>query len=297
MLTHGNGSRCADHVTAIIADSDPMIRATVRSLVRPQYGIELAGECRTASEAMQAMQRCRPELLFLSCEFSDRLEPLISDAAVICLAADQHMHTHHVPLDCLLKPFDEARWLLALQRARTQIAYARERRATAELTAVLKSLRAKSPSERLVIKSPGHVYFLGLDEIDWIQAEGNYVRIYAGPQSYFLRERIGVLETTLDSRRFLRIHRSTIVNVDRIRELQPCNSGESMVILRNGKELSLSRGYGQALREQMKLALPTHAASDETKREKKPRHIAEDFDRLPQISPQDAPEPPFIEGL
>jgi two-component system LytT family response regulator len=102
---------------------------------------------------------------------------------------------------------------------------------------------------RLVIKAGGRVVFLQLDEIDWVEAAANYVKLNAGKESYLLREGIGQIAERLDPRHFVRIHRSTIVNIRRIRELQPCNSGEYIVVLKDGKELSCSRGYRPRLQQ------------------------------------------------
>jgi two-component system LytT family response regulator len=103
--------------------------------------------------------------------------------------------------------------------------------------------------ERLVIKSAGRVFFLRVEEIDWIEAAGNYVRLHVGKEAHLLRDTMNSIEGRLDPKRFLRIHRSTIVNIERIQELQPLFHGDYVVILRDGTQLNLSRGYRQRLHE------------------------------------------------
>src|SRR5207247_2379371 len=103
--------------------------------------------------------------------------------------------------------------------------------------------------ERLVIKMNGHVFFIKAEEIDWLEAEGNYVRLHAGKESYLLRDTISALELQLDPKRFIRVHRSAIVNIDRITELQPWFHGEYRIILREGVQLTLSRTYREKLHE------------------------------------------------
>jgi two-component system LytT family response regulator len=103
--------------------------------------------------------------------------------------------------------------------------------------------------ERLVIKSAGRVFFLKADEIDWVEAAGNYVRLHAGRESHLLRETMNALEARLDPHKFLRIHRSTIINIERIKEMHPLFRGEHVVILRDGTRLTLGRGYRDRLQE------------------------------------------------
>src|SRR5262249_35248985 len=107
----------------------------------------------------------------------------------------------------------------------------------------------RKPLERIVIKCGGRVFFLRTEEIDWIEAAGNYLRLHVGNESHLLRETMNALESRLDPEKFLRIHRSTIVNIERIRELQPMFHGDYIVVLHDGKQLNLSRGYRQRFQE------------------------------------------------
>jgi two-component system LytT family response regulator len=152
-------------------------------------------------------------------------------------------------LDYLLKPFDQGRLHQAIERARLELLNSNNRQITnrlLELLSQMKSGTASTPPEpqnRLVVKAQGRVVFLNLDEIDWVEAAANYVRLNAGKESYLFRETISRTSERLNPNEFIRIHRSTIVNVRKIKELIPVNSGEYVVVLRNGKELSCSRGY------------------------------------------------------
>jgi two-component system LytT family response regulator len=151
-------------------------------------------------------------------------------------------------LDYLLKPFAEERLHEAIGRARQQLTLHKNIISPQRLREFLAHAPSRSGFlERLVIKSAGRVVFLNVEEIDWIEAAANYVRIHTGKESHLMRESIGRMAERLDSSRFVRVHRSVIVNVSKIRELQACNSGEHILILRNGKQLPCSRGYRSAL--------------------------------------------------
>jgi two-component system LytT family response regulator len=151
-------------------------------------------------------------------------------------------------LDYLLKPFDRERFQAAMERAKRQIRRESSNGIDERIIALLEQLREPARySERLVVKTGGRVFFLNTDEIDWIEAEGNYVNIHTGKKSYLLRETISSLEAQLDPKEFVRIHRSAIVNINRIKELQPWSHGEYHIILHDGTRLTLSRSYREKL--------------------------------------------------
>jgi two-component system, LytTR family, response regulator len=154
-------------------------------------------------------------------------------------------------LDYLLKPFDSGRFLNTLDRARERIERQRAGEIGKRLLAMVQDLKPDGPqaSDRLVVKSSGRIFFVRLDEIDWIDAAGNYVRLHVNGESHLFRETMNAIEKRLDSR-FVRIHRSHIVNADRIKELLP-NDGEHLVVLQNGTRLTLSRGYRGRLQERL----------------------------------------------
>jgi two-component system, LytTR family, response regulator len=151
-------------------------------------------------------------------------------------------------LDYLLKPFDEARFAQALTRARGRL---RERRAEGERRQVAALLdhvkRRPAHLDRLMVKSGARIIFLKVEAIDWIEADDKYVRLHAGPATHLVRQTLSAMEEQLDPDKFLRIHRSAVVNVERIKELQPLFGGEHRVILDGGTALTLSRNYKEKL--------------------------------------------------
>ena len=155
-------------------------------------------------------------------------------------------------LDYLLKPFDGPRFLRTLERARERLERQRAGDLGKRLLAMVQDLKPESTQapDRLVIKSGGRIFFIRADEIDWVDAAGNYVRLHVKGEAYLFRETMSAMEARLDPGRFVRIHRSHIVNADRIKELQP-GSGDHSVILRSGVKLPLSRGYKDRLQERM----------------------------------------------
>jgi two-component system, LytTR family, response regulator len=173
---------------------------------------------------------------------------------IFVTAYDQHaLKAFQVrALDYVLKPFDRERFQEALQRARAQIQRDETGDLGRRLLALVKDLRRDQPkTDRLVVKSGGRLFFLRTDEIDWIEAAGNYVRLHVGTTSHLLRETMNAIEGRLDAEKFFRIHRSRIVNMERIQEMQPWLNGEYAVVLRTGTRLTLSRGYREKLQERL----------------------------------------------
>jgi len=239
-------------------DDEPLARERIRALLAEEPDIEVIGECANGREVVPAVQSQRLDLLFLDVQMPelDGFEVLgmirneKMPVIVFVTAYDQYaLRAFEVhALDYLLKPFDRERFQKALQRARVQIQQAKDGDLNQRLLALLENLQPERKwLERLVIKSGGRVFFLKVDEIDWIEAAGNYVRLHAGRESHLLRETIKNLETQLNSKKFLRINRSTIVRIDRIKELQPWFNGEYAIILQDGARLTSSRGYRERL--------------------------------------------------
>ena len=250
----------ATRIRALVIDDEPLARAMIREMLADDPDVDIVGECSNGREAIEAVEALRPDLLFLDIQMPDLggfevLEAIPDDRApyiVFVTAFDQfavrafEIHA----LDYLLKPFDRERFEAAWQRAKSVIGSDRFERRDQRILALLESLKAEQRYlERLVVKVGGRVFFLDVNEIDCIQAEGNYVRVHSGPKSYLLRATISGLEAQLDPRVFLRIHRSAIVKLDRIKELQPWFHGEYHVILHTGQKLTLSRNYRANLQE------------------------------------------------
>jgi two-component system LytT family response regulator len=249
-------------IRALVVDDEPLARERVTTLLQGEADIEVVGECRDGHEAVDTILRTEPDLVFLDIQMPgadgfdvikavgpDRM-PLV----IFVTAYDQHaLRAFEVrALDYLLKPFDRDRFRGALARARAQI----ESRETGDLRrrllALVQELRpGPARADRLVVKTGGKLFFLRADEIDWIEAAGNYAKVHVGAESHLLRETMNTLETRLDPDQFFRIHRSRIVNMERIKEMQPWFNGEYVVILKNGVKLTLSRGYREKLQERL----------------------------------------------
>jgi two-component system LytT family response regulator len=146
-------------------------------------------------------------------------------------------------VDFLVRPFDKMRFHQSMERARRAVRQARYCRLAEQMMGLLQNSPAQNQPDQLVFRINGRLIFVDLDDIDWIGASANYVQLNAGAESYLVRESIGRLSGRLDPERFVRIHRSVIVNVRRIKELQSCNAGEYIAVLKNGKKLPCSRGF------------------------------------------------------
>lgn len=243
-------------ILTVIAESDVFARKRLREFLENEDGIQLVAECQNGAQAIEAVKNHRPDLLVLDTSFADMnglavLGKLPSkDAPVVIFTSSRKQDAFRAfqarAMDYLLKPFDPERVHIAIERVR------------AEMLKTFSSPDSVSSSEpelqgrdrkRLVVKTEGRVLILETSEIDWLEAAGNYVRLHTGSRAHMFRERISRITSRLDPARFIRIHRSIIVNIDRIKELQPCNSGEYMVILKNGRELSCSRTYRTRLQQ------------------------------------------------
>jgi two-component system, LytTR family, response regulator len=239
-------------IRTIIADDEGLARKKLCVLLRDEAGIQILSECQDGKQAIEAVVAQRPDLLLLDVQMPnvdgfEVLRHIPPDKLPIVIFTTAHDHyairafEAHA-FDYLLKPFNQERLHRAVERVKAELLKSYEENVRARVLDLLSTRPESKKSHRLVVRSSGRVVFLDLNEIDWIEAAANYVRLHLGKDSYLLREGIGQLAAKLDSDRFVRIHRSSIVNVNRIRELQPCESGEYIAVLRNGKELSCSRG-------------------------------------------------------
>ena len=247
-------------IRTLIVDDEPLARERISQLLKAEADIELAGECSNGREAVKAITSLGPDLVFLDVQMPecDGFEVLRSldtrklPAIIFVTAYDKYaLQAFEVhAIDYLLKPFRQTRFESALERARQQIRYARDN-STSQLLALLEDLRQAPVPEPFVVKSGGDVLFLRPEEIDYIEAADNYLNIHTGKESLLLRETMQRMEKRLDPRKFLRIHRSTIVNVERIRKLQAGPSGEQVVVLRDGQQLTLSRTYRDQIQQRL----------------------------------------------
>lgn len=265
-------------IRTVVVEDEPVSRDRLLALLGEEQDIEVVGACADGREAATAIAATSPDLVFLDIQLPEMdgltlartLDADKRPAVVFVTAHDAYalpaFEIH--ALDYLLKPFSAQRFRSALSYAREHLA---QRRATSlgrQILDMLPDIRsdarpappaaapAASPAgERLVVKSSGRIYFVKIADIDWCEAAGNYIRVHVGSQAHLIRETMNRLESQLDPRTFVRVHRSTIVNVDRIQELRSSFNGEHVVVLRTGTRLTMSRGYRDALQERLKRPL------------------------------------------
>lgn len=246
-------------IRTLIVDDEPLAREGVRMLLEDDPDIEVIGECANGREAVRDIVEHSPDLLFLDVQMPEMtgFDVLAevgagrTPAVIFVTAYDKYAleaFDFHA-LDYLLKPFTKRRFDKALARAKAQIARAPSEGLDDRLAALLQDLKpGEKYLERVVVKAAGRVFFLGVGEIDWVEAADTYVRLHVGRESHLIRGTMGVLESRLDPARFLRIHRSTIVNIERIKEMHPLFHGEYVITLKDGVQLTSGRSYRDRLR-------------------------------------------------
>ena len=245
-------------IRAIIAEDELVAMECLKSMAEANE-IHVVAQCSDGKETLRALRNYRPDLLFLDVQMPSldgfgvlsELEPGSLPAVIFTTAHDQYAVRAFDcnAVDYLLKPFEEDRFRRAVDRAKAAL----ENRSgphtlTKELVSALQQVgHVQTSPRRLAIRSAGEVTLLRVDEIDWIEAAGNYVHIRVGGNIHVLRNTISAMEGQLDPAKFLRIHRSLNENVDRIQRLESCGYGEYLIVLHNGKKLSLSRRYRDQL--------------------------------------------------
>jgi two-component system, LytTR family, response regulator len=233
-------------ITTVIVDDEPLARSNLSILLRHDPAIEIISECGSAMEALTIIRTAKPDLVFLDVQMPehdgfDVVELLGKDlppAIIFVTAYDQYALRAFEAgaLDYLLKPFDDARFHLALDRAKQRIAGGKDN---------------SRKLDRIVIKNPGQISFLRISEIDWIEAADYYACLHVGNRTHMLRRSIAELEQDLDPALFCRIHRSSIVNLNRVRGLELNEDGSHELLLNDGTRLRLSRSYRKQLEERM----------------------------------------------
>lgn len=247
-------------IKTLIIDDMALARKRVRRYLNPDADIEIVGECADGQEAVQTIRQIKPDLIFLDVQMPgmsgfEVLRELSVDenfpAVIFVTAYDEFaLQAFEVnALDYLLKPFNSDRFYKALNRAKEQIN--KQKSGTADeqnLQNFIRRIKGEPHYlKRLVVKSNGRVIFLLTDEIDWVEAAGNYLSVQVGKESHLIRETLGQLEQKLDSDKFVRVNRSVIINLDRIKEMHPLFSGDQEIILRSGKRFTMSRNYREKL--------------------------------------------------
>jgi two-component system LytT family response regulator len=248
-------------IRVVVADDQPMARERLISLLAAEPGVELAGAAASGPEAVACIRQSSPDLVFLDLQMPgmdgfkvieevglDRMPP-----TVFVTAHDEYaVRAFEVQaIDYLLKPFGRHRFQSALNRARRYLERERQGEMAGRLAELLQSNVRRPSGERLLVKSGGRVQFVDVDSIDWVEAEGNYVRLYAGEQVHLMRETMNGLIDKIGAHKFFRIHRSRIVNVHRVKEMLIAGGGDYQVVLLDGTKLGLSRLYKDALQEQL----------------------------------------------
>ena len=264
-------------IRALVVDDESLAREALLVMLDDDPEIE-AVECRNGREAVAAIREQSPDVVFLDIQMPEmdgfqvieEVGAARMPVTVFVTAYDKHalraFEAH--ALDYLLKPFDHDRFNTALQRAKTFVRQQKLGEISESLFAVLQGLRSKtgeSPSDadnrkperanhqgpinRVSIKSGGRIYFLKTEEIDWVEGAGDYLTLHSGSRTHLIRETMGNFHAKLDPQKFLRIHRSTIVNVERIKDIRPLYKGDYAITLTSGVGLKASRGYRHELQQ------------------------------------------------
>jgi two-component system LytT family response regulator len=263
-------------IRALIVDDESLAREALLVMLNDDPEIEVIAECRNGKEAVTAIREQSPDVVFLYIQMPEmdgfqvveEVGAMRMPVTIFVTAYDKHalraFEAH--ALDYLLKPFDHDRFNTALQRAKTFVRQQKLGEISESLFAMLQDMKLKtgeSPSEtdnrnperaahkepidRVVIKSGGRIYFLKIEEIDWVEGAGDYLSLHSGNQTHLIRETMGNFHAKLDSQKFLRIHRSTLVNIERIKDIQPLLKGDYIITLTSGIRLKASRGYRREL--------------------------------------------------
>jgi two-component system LytT family response regulator len=241
-------------IKALIVDDEALARERVRTLLAAAPGVTVLAECAGGREAVEAIVELQPDLVFLDVQMPDLdgfqvLEAIGDDqlpAIVFVTAYDEYalraFDVHAV--DYLLKPIDPERFARTLAHVRETLGDKGDRR----VEALLDALATRDlPLDRLVIRTRGKVSLLKPSEIDWVEADGKHVKLHVGRETHVVRQQLKRLEPRLTPHGFVRVHRSAIVNVDRIKELEPWFHGEYVVILKDGTKLTSSAAHSEAL--------------------------------------------------
>ena len=260
-------------IRALIVDDEPLARQRIRLLAQDEPDLECVGECSNGADAIAAIGRNPPDLVFLDVQMPEMdgfevLEGIPRDrlpAIVFTTAYDKHavraFEIH--ALDYLLKPYTTQRFTQALDRARKWIESTDRAEEDDRLRRLIREVLHEGKSgdtaatdsqkiDRFVAKRQGRTQFVRADEVDWIESDGNYIRLHAGTASHLVRGTIATCEERLDSKQFVRVHRRYIVNMERIREVQPWFGGDYVILLKNGQQVRLSRTYREHFQSRMR---------------------------------------------
>src|SRR5882762_7520630 len=244
----------------LIVDDESLARKFIRRMLKDDQEVEIVGECGNGKDAVTQIRKQDPDLVFLDVQMPEMDGFSVLEAVgverlpeiVFTTAYEQYairafeLHA----LDYLLKPFDQARFKDAIKYAKERFRSERQNAGRMQISALLEDIKNKPQYlDRLVIKAGGRITFLSIGEINWIEADDKYVHLHTGKVSPMVRQTLTAMEAQLDPKKFRRVHRSAIVNVERIKELQPLFSGEHSILLEDGTKLTVSRNYKDQLFE------------------------------------------------
>jgi two-component system, LytTR family, response regulator len=255
----------AGKIKTIIVDDEPLARKRVTRLLAAEPDIQIIAECGDGLAAISAIETHRPDLIFLDVEMPEisgfdvlrALDARQLRAVVFVTAFDRYtiqaFDAHAV--DYLLKPFSEARFRQALSRARARLGHPEgEDHFAEQVVRLLDRLKPKTAFlERLIVGQNDRLILISVDDVDWVETYGNYLKLHAGAKTYLLRETMNNLAARVDPEKFPRIHRATLVNLDRVSELQPISGGQYAVVLDDGTTLILSRNYRKSFLEKFEV--------------------------------------------
>ena len=253
------------NLRVVIVDDEDLARRGIRTRLQRFPDVDIVADCSNGRQAIDSIRRCTPDLVFLDVQMPgktgfDVIEEVgweIFPHVIFITAHDRYaIRAFEVnAIDYLLKPIDDERFDIAFQRARDALAAERDREFGQRLASVLGEVgpngakTSTRQAERIVVRSAGRVVFVKTSDIDWVEAAGDYVTLHVGKKSWLLRETIAEIDEKLQAKGFSRIHRSTIVNTERISEMHPLDNGEYRLLLRDGTELKLSRSYRHQLQD------------------------------------------------
>jgi two-component system LytT family response regulator len=245
-------------IRTLIVDDEGPARSRIRRLVISDADFDVIGECATGEEAIEFLKTDLPDLLFVDIQMPGAdgfavvrsVDPQRLPVVVFVTAFDAYALRAFEALafDYVLKPFDRKRFLEVLARVKSQVELKRRGRVDTRLLSLLEGIEKRAEWDRIAIRSGGSVVVVRVETIDWVEAADNYVCLHCGKQTHVVRETMNSFEQRLDPSRFARIHRSTIVNLDRVKQIQPWLRGDYQVVLEDGTRLSLSRSQRDKVR-------------------------------------------------
>ena len=244
----------AKTLRALIVDDEPIARKGVRSLLKSEEQIEVIGEAANGLEAIEMISKKSPDVVFLDVQMPGLdgfgvIEQIgVGKMPVIIFVTAYDLHALKAfqvhAIDYLLKPINPDNFHIAVERARSLLQTEKSVDINKKLVALLQTMNVNQEyHKRFVLKSTGRMVIVNVDEIDWIEADGDYVRLYVKGRYQLMRERISAIEQQINPAQFIRIHRSVIVRIDRIKEMKPLLNGDHLLTLHDGTQLSLSRTY------------------------------------------------------